>query len=84
MNGEFEALDAFLQKLPEAMTVGGRIAILTFHSGEDRMVKKSFKELEKAGIYREAAKEPIRPMRRGMRKKRKSPAAQKLRWAVKA
>ncbi len=74
VNGEFEALDAFLQKLPEAMTVGGRIAILTFHSGEDRMVKKSFKELEKAGIYREAAKEPIRPCAEECA----------LRWAVKA
>ena len=83
VNGEFEALDAFLQKLPEAMTVGGRIAILTFHSGEDRMVKKSFKELEKAGIYREAAKEPIRPCAEECARNARARSA-KLRWAVKA
>lgn len=83
VNGEFEALDAFLQKLPEAMTVGGRIAILTFHSGEDRMVKKSFKELEKAGIYREAAKEPIRPRAEECARNARARSA-KLRWAVKA
>ncbi len=82
VNGEFEALDAFLQKLPEAMTVGGRIAILTFHSGEDRMVKKSFKELEKAGIYREAAKEPIRPCAEECARNARARSA--LRWAVKA
>ena len=83
VNGEFEALDAFLQKLPEAMTVGGRIAILTFHSGEDRMVKKSFKELEKAGIYREAAKEPIRPCAEDCARNPR-PRSATLRWAVKA
>lgn len=83
VNGEFEALDAFLQKLPEAMTVGGRIAILTFHSGEDRMVKRSFKELEKAGIYREAAKEPIRPCAEECARNARARSA-KLRWAVKA
>jgi len=83
VNGEFEALDAFLQKLPEAMTVGGRIAILAFHSGEDRMVKKSFKELEKAGIYREAAKEPIRPCAEECARNARARSA-KLRWAVKA
>lgn len=83
VNGEFEALDAFLQKLPEAMTVGGRIAILTFHSGEDRMVKKSFKELEKAGIYREAAKEPIRPCAEECARNARARSA-KLRWAAKA
>ena len=83
VNGEFEALDAFLQKLPEAMAPGGRIAILTFHSGEDRMVKKSFKELEKAGIYREAAKEPIRPCAEECARNARARSA-KLRWAVKA
>lgn len=41
VNNEFEVLYTFLEKLPEAMAEGGRVAILTFHSGEDRLVKKN-------------------------------------------
>ena len=51
VNSEFEVLYTFLDKLPEIMVSGGRIAILTFHSGEDRLVKRSFKQLKKQGIY---------------------------------
>ena len=51
VNSEFEVLDAFLGKLPGILAPGGRVAILTFHSGEDRMVKKYFKQMEKDGIY---------------------------------
>ena len=51
VNSEFEVLEAFLTKLPSCMAPGGRIAILTFHSGEDRLVKRAFKEGKKAGIY---------------------------------
>ena len=61
VNSEFEVLDAFLSKLPGILAPGGRVAILTFHSGEDRMVKKYFKQMEKDGIYSEAAKDVIRP-----------------------
>ena len=61
VNSEFEVLEAFLQKLPDVLNPGGRVAVLTFHSGEDRLVKKSFKENVKAGIYSEAAKDVIRP-----------------------
>lgn len=61
VNSELEVLYSFLEKLPEIMNPGGRIAILTFHSGEDRLVKKSFKELYKAGIYEEITDEAIRP-----------------------
>ena len=50
MNSEFEVLYAFMEKLPAALAPGGRVAILTFHSGEDRIVKKAFKELKRAGI----------------------------------
>lgn len=83
VNSEFEALEAFLQKLPEVMAPGGRIAVLTFHSGEDRMVKKSFKEMEKAGIYREIAGEPIRPSAQECARNARARSA-KFRWAVKA
>lgn len=51
INSEFEVLEAFLEKLPHVLSSGGRVAILTFHSGEDRMVKKSFKRMKQAGLY---------------------------------
>lgn len=61
VNSEFEVLDAFLQKLPQVMAPGGRIAILTFHSGEDRLVKKAFKEFQKNGVFSDIADEVTRP-----------------------
>ena len=48
VNSEFEVLYAFLEKLPEVLAPNGRVAILTFHSGEDRLVKRSFKQLYEA------------------------------------
>ena len=63
MNSEFDNLYSFLEALPHAMKSGGRIAILTFHSGEDRLVKKAFKAGQKAGIYSEISEEVIRPSR---------------------
>ena len=44
VNSEFEVLYAFLEKLPGVLKPGGRAAILTFHSGEDRLVKKAFRQ----------------------------------------
>ncbi|MBR6478087.1 MAG: 16S rRNA (cytosine(1402)-N(4))-methyltransferase RsmH [Lachnospiraceae bacterium] len=61
VNSEFEVLYAFLEKLPGALKSGGRAVILTFHSGEDRLVKKSFKELERAGTYSEVSRDVTRP-----------------------
>ncbi len=61
VNSEFEVLYAFLEKLPTVCNPGARIAILTFHSGEDRLVKKSFKQFKKEGIYQDIAKDAIRP-----------------------
>lgn len=83
VNSEFEVLDAFLQKLPSVMAAGGRIAILTFHSGEDRLVKKSFKEFQKAGVYSEAATEVIRPSAEECAVNSRARST-KMRWAVKA
>lgn len=83
VNSEYEVLNAFLQKLPDVMAPGGRIAILTFHSGEDRMVKKSFKELYKAGIYREIAADVIRPSAQECARNSRAKST-KMRWAVKA
>lgn len=83
VNSEFEVLDAFLQKLPSVMASGGRIAVLTFHSGEDRLVKKAFKELKKAGVYSEVATEVIRPSAKECAVNSRARST-KMRWAVKA
>lgn len=82
VNSEFEALEAMLSDLPEAMTPGGRAAILTFHSGEDRLVKKAFKRFYKEGIFSDIAKDVIRPSAEECRRNGRAGCA-KLRWAVK-
>lgn len=83
INSEFEALYQFMEKLPEALTSGGRVAILTFHSGEDRIVKQSFKQLKRAGIYSEIAQEVIRPSAEECSINSRARST-KMRWAVKA
>ena len=83
VNSEFEVLDAFLEKLPDVMVSGGRIAILTFHSGEDRLVKRAFKQGKKAGIYREIAEEVIRPSAQECAVNPRAKST-KMRWAIKA
>jgi len=83
VNNEFEALYEFLEKLPAAMAEGGRVAILTFHSGEDRLVKKSFQRFYREGIYREIAPEAIRPSAAECNSNSRARCA-KLRWAIKA
>ncbi|MEG2018446.1 MAG: 16S rRNA (cytosine(1402)-N(4))-methyltransferase RsmH, partial [Clostridium sp.] len=83
VNKEFEVLDEFLEKLPSVLAKGGRVAILTFHSGEDRRVKKSFKYFLREGIYSEIAPEPIRPSAEECHANSRARSA-KLRWAIKA
>ena len=48
-----------MEKLPDALKPGGRAAILTFHSGEDKLVKKALKTGYKAGIYSEYSKDVV-------------------------
>ena len=83
VNSEFEALEAMLSGLPEAMAPGARAAILTFHSGEDRLVKKAFKRFYKEGIFSDIAKDVIRPSAEECRRNGRAGCA-KLRWAVKS
>ncbi|MEG1996759.1 MAG: 16S rRNA (cytosine(1402)-N(4))-methyltransferase RsmH [Oscillospiraceae bacterium] len=83
VNGEFEALFDFLEKLPDVLCKGGRVAILTFHSGEDRFVKKSFKRFFSDGIYSDIAKDVIRPTPQECFNNSRAHSA-KLRWAIKA
>jgi 16S rRNA (cytosine1402-N4)-methyltransferase len=82
VNDEFGALDRFLEKLPDALDAGGRVAILTFHSGEDRRVKKSFNRFLAEGVYEEVARRPIRPSSQECHDNPRSRSA-KLRWAIK-
>ncbi len=83
VNSEFEVLYEFLEKLPDVLAPGGRVAILTFHSGEDRLVKKSFKTLKKQGIYQEISEDVIRPSKEECIKNPRARST-KMRWAVRA
>ena len=83
VNDEFGALDTFLTHLPACLKPGGRAAILTFHSGEDRRVKKAFQAGARAGTYARIAGEVVRPTPEEQRANPRSTAA-KLRWAVRA
>ncbi len=80
VNDEFAALDAFLRNLPSCLNGGGRVAILTFHSGEDRRVKKAFAAGLRDGFYSEIAQEVIRPSPAERNANPRSASA-KLRWA---
>lgn len=83
VNSEFEVLYSFLEKLPDVLAPNGRVAILTFHSGEDRLVKRSFKELERAGIYKEASRDVIRPTQEECARNPRAKST-KMRWAIRA
>ncbi len=80
VNDEFGALDALLRQLPDCLRPGGRVAFLTFHSGEDRRVKQAFAGGSASGIYDETSREVIRPP---LDEQRANPRAKsaKLRWA---
>ena len=83
VNDEFGALDTFLRNLPWCLNAGGRAAILTFHSGEDRRVKKAFAAGRRDGLYADIADEVIRPSAAERSANPRSTSA-KLRWARKA
>lgn len=83
VNSEFEALYTFLEKLPEILAPGGRAAVLTFHSGEDRLVKKAFQLFYRQGVYSDIAKDVIRPSAEECYRNPRARST-KMRWAVKA
>ena len=83
VNQEFQAIYDFLEKLPDALASGGRVVVLSFHSGEDRLVKKSFKRLLREGVYKEIAPEIIRPSEEECNINRRARST-KMRWAIKA
>ena len=83
VNDEFAVLDRFLAQLPGCLSPGGRVAILSFHSGEDRRVKKAFQAGERSGAYASVAQAFIRPSFDEQRANPRASSA-KLRWAVRA
>lgn len=80
VNDELGALRGLLRAAPQGLRPGGRIGILTFHSGEDRLVKHAFRDGLRAGVYAEISPEPLRPDAAERRSNPRSAAA-KLRWA---
>jgi len=80
VNDEFSALEMFLRQLPSCLRPGGRVAVLTFHSGEDRRVKKAFASGLREGVYAATSSEVLRPTPAEQRANPRCAAA-KLRWA---
>jgi len=83
VNDEFTVLDRFLDVLPWCMKPGGRVAVLTFHSGEDRRVEQAFQKYAHAGIYSSIALDAQRPSPEEQRSNPRSTSA-KLRWAIRS
>jgi len=83
VNDEFGVLDTWLRALPSSLKPGGRVAVLTFHSGEDRRVKKAFKAGLLDGIYSRIADEVVRAGPEELRLNPRASSA-KLRWAVRS
>ncbi len=79
VNREIGNLEQLLRVLPLILRPGGRAAIISFHSGEDRLVKSAFRNGAATGIYIEASTEPIRP---GYDERTANPRSRsaKLRW----
>ena len=83
VNQEFEVLYEFMEKLPGALRPGGRAAILTFHSGEDKLVKAALKEGCRAGIYSSYSKDVVRPTAEECVRNPRARST-KMRWAIRA
>jgi 16S rRNA (cytosine1402-N4)-methyltransferase len=83
VNSEFDVLDRFLDALPTCMKPGGRVAILSFHSGEDRRIEQAFQKNLGAGIFTDIALEAIRPSPEEQRSNPRSSSA-RLRWAIRS
>ena len=83
VNREFEVLYEFMEKLPDVLRPGGRVAILTFHSGEDKLVKRALKDGYREGIYSDYAKDVIRPSAQECAQNGRARST-KMRWAVRS
>jgi 16S rRNA (cytosine1402-N4)-methyltransferase len=82
VNRELANLSHLLRMLPSILAPGGTAAIISFHSGEDRLVKAAFREGLRAGTYYKISDHAIRPTFEERRANPRSRSA-KLRWATK-
>jgi 16S rRNA (cytosine1402-N4)-methyltransferase len=80
VNDELPALVRLLNAAPDCLRPGGRIGILAFHSGEDRLVKESFRDGLRGGVYSRIAGEGIRPSDEEVRSNPRCASA-RFRWA---
>ena len=80
VNDELGSLKQLLRVAPNCLKPGGRIGIISFHSGEDRLVKRSFREGVRDETYFSAAKNPLVPRIKEVKANPRSASA-KFRWA---
>ena len=80
VNRELEELEQFLSRTPAAMNPGGRWVVLSYHSREDRLVKRAFHEADRAGTLRVLTKHVIQPSKEELARNPRSRSA-KLRCA---
>jgi 16S rRNA (cytosine1402-N4)-methyltransferase len=83
VNRELPNLAELLRVLPALLKPGGRAAVISFHSGEDRLVKSAFSAGLHTGTYAEASPGPIRATPAERQANPRSRSA-KLRWARRA
>jgi 16S rRNA (cytosine1402-N4)-methyltransferase len=83
VNRELANLGELLRVLPWVLKPGGRAAIISFHSGEDRLVKAAFRDSVRMGVYARASDDPVRPTFEERTANPRSRSA-KLRWAERA
>lgn len=81
VNREFDVLDTLLAALPRCLQSGSRVAVLTFHSGEEGRVTRAFAEGKAAGWYREVSSEPVRASTQERYDNPRSKSA-RLHWAI--
>jgi 16S rRNA (cytosine1402-N4)-methyltransferase len=83
VNRELANLQELLRVMPWCLRPGGRAAIISFHSGEDRLVKAAFKDGQRTGVFDRISEEPVRST---FAERTDNPRARsaKLRWAVRA
>ncbi len=80
VNGELDSLQGLLVSAPGCLNSGGRIGVLSFHSGEDRLVKRAFRDGHESGVYQATSPKPIAPRPAEVKANPRSSSA-KFRWA---
>ena len=83
VNHELENLASLLSAAPERLSAGGRVGVISFHSGEDRLVKRDFLDRRRSGVYEIRTKKPVHASREEIHRNPRSRSA-KLRVAVRA